>query len=94
MLIAGARIYARMGDSMKIVFPSLWHIGLGYIGLPPAAVFASCSIQVNGIDVSEPVINRTKHKRIDRCPASVLFVRVTMVVGLYRKIWCITLPTV
>lgn len=38
-------------------FSSLSVIGLGYIGLPTAAVFASRKIKVIGVDVSEKAVN-------------------------------------
>ena len=32
-------------------------IGLGYIGLPTAAMFASHGVKVVGVDISETVVN-------------------------------------
>ncbi|MDR7119298.1 UDP-N-acetyl-D-mannosamine dehydrogenase [Rheinheimera soli] len=40
-----------------MMFSSLSVIGLGYIGLPTAAVFASRKIKVIGVDVSEKAVN-------------------------------------
>lgn len=38
-------------------FNTISVIGLGYIGLPTAAMFASCQKQVVGVDINESVVN-------------------------------------
>ncbi len=40
-----------------MVFEKISVIGLGYIGLPTAAMFASCKKKVVGVDVNERVVN-------------------------------------
>ena len=42
---------------MKFLYKTVSVVGLGYIGLPTAAVLASRGIQVIGVDVSEKVVN-------------------------------------
>lgn len=42
---------------MKFPYKTVSVVGLGYIGLPTAAVLASRGIQVIGVDVSEKVVN-------------------------------------
>ena len=39
-------------------------IGLGYIGLPTAAMFASRNVQVLGVDVNEEVVDTINHGKI------------------------------
>ncbi|WP_223669277.1 UDP-N-acetyl-D-mannosamine dehydrogenase [Kangiella shandongensis] len=45
-------------------FDSVSVVGLGYIGLPTAAMFASRKVSVTGIDVSEKVINTINDGKI------------------------------
>ena len=40
-----------------MAFETISIIGLGYIGLPTAAVFASCKIKVIGVDVNQAVVD-------------------------------------
>jgi UDP-N-acetyl-D-mannosaminuronic acid dehydrogenase len=42
---------------MQTKFQTISVIGLGYIGLPTAAVFASCKIKVIGIDVNQDIVD-------------------------------------
>ena len=37
--------------------PSVVMIGLGYIGLPTAALIASKGIQVTGVDIDQNIVN-------------------------------------
>ena len=37
-------------------------IGLGYIGLPTAAILASKGLNVTGIDISEKVVKKNKSR--------------------------------
>ena len=39
-------------------------IGLGYIGLPTAAIFASKKIKVIGVDVNEKIVNTVNQGKI------------------------------
>ncbi|WP_106496131.1 nucleotide sugar dehydrogenase [Lentibacillus sp. Marseille-P4043] len=39
-------------------------VGLGYIGLPTAIMFAKHGFQVHGVDVNEDVINKLSHKEL------------------------------
>ena len=39
-------------------------IGLGYIGLPTAAVFASKKIKVVGVDIGEKIVNTINKGKI------------------------------
>lgn len=39
-------------------------VGLGYIGLPTAVMFADCGIRVLGVDVNEEVVNRLNKKQL------------------------------
>jgi len=39
------------------LFNSLCVVGLGYIGLPTAAIFAKSGIKVSGVDISEKTVN-------------------------------------
>lgn len=45
-------------------FKTISVIGLGYIGLPTAAVFASRKISVIGVDVDQHVVNTINHGKI------------------------------
>jgi len=42
---------------MNLPFETISIVGLGYIGLPTAAVFASCKIKVIGVDVNQHVVD-------------------------------------
>ena len=47
-----------------MTFKTISVIGLGYIGLPTAAVFASRGIEVIGVDVSEKTVNTINEGRV------------------------------
>jgi len=47
-----------------VTFKTISVIGLGYIGLPTAAVFASRGIDVIGVDVSEKTVNTINEGRV------------------------------
>ncbi len=38
-------------------------MGLGYIGLPTAVMFASCGFRVHGVDINQEVINSLSLKK-------------------------------
>jgi UDP-N-acetyl-D-mannosaminuronic acid dehydrogenase len=38
-------------------FKSISVIGLGYIGLPTAAIFANCNLRVIGVDINQEIVN-------------------------------------
>ena len=44
------------------MFNKLCVVGLGYIGLPTAVMFANNGIKVHGVDVSEKVVNSINNK--------------------------------
>jgi len=44
--------------------PKVVIMGLGYIGLPTAALIASRGIQVHGVDVSEKIVKMTNEGRV------------------------------
>ena len=46
-----------LNDDLNIPFLRVSVVGLGYIGLPTAAVLASCKIQVIGVDVDDKIID-------------------------------------
>jgi UDP-N-acetyl-D-mannosaminuronic acid dehydrogenase len=48
----------------EVTFKTISVIGLGYIGLPTAAVFASRGIDVIGVDVSEKTVNTINEGRV------------------------------
>jgi UDP-N-acetyl-D-mannosaminuronic acid dehydrogenase len=48
----------------KLYFDRICMIGLGYIGLPTAAMFASRNVQVLGVDVSEEVVDTINRGKI------------------------------
>lgn len=49
---------------MNHSFSKVSVIGLGYIGLPTAAVFASCGIKVLGVDINKDVVDRINRGEI------------------------------
>jgi len=46
-----------MGKQRKIRFESVSFFGLGYVGLPTAAVFADAGIKVIGVDINEKAVD-------------------------------------
>lgn len=49
---------------MMLPFENVSVIGLGYVGLPTAAVLASRGMQVTGVDISESAVNTINQGRI------------------------------
>ena len=47
-----------------MAFETISVIGLGYIGLPTAAVFASCKIKVIGVDVNQAAVDTVNEGKI------------------------------
>lgn len=66
-------------------FSSLSVIGLGYIGLPTAAVFASRKIKVIGVDVSEKAVNTINRGQIHIVEPDLDIAVHTAVTGGYLK---------
>src|SRR5690348_4050822 len=53
-----------MSDTAPTTSPSLCVLGLGYIGLPTASMFAVSGLQVLGVDVNTRVVEWLKAGRI------------------------------
>ncbi|GAB6077209.1 UDP-N-acetyl-D-mannosamine dehydrogenase [Desulfurobacterium crinifex] len=49
---------------MKLEFPKVVVMGLGYIGLPTSALIASKGVSVHGVDVNENVVNTINEGKI------------------------------
>ena len=49
---------------MNLPFETISIVGLGYIGLPTAAVFASRKVQVIGVDVSQHAVDTINRGQI------------------------------
>jgi UDP-N-acetyl-D-mannosaminuronic acid dehydrogenase len=39
-------------------------VGLGYIGLPTAVMFANHGKQVHGVDINEEIVNKINRKQL------------------------------
>src|SRR4051794_2474927 len=52
------------GQALKRVFQTISVVGLGYIGLPTAAMFASRKIKVVGVDVNEQTVETINAGRV------------------------------
>ena len=59
---------------MAFVFKKICVVGLGYIGLPTAAMFASRKVQVVGLEVNEAVATNRHQSRYDNQDCKALFV--------------------
>ena len=55
------------GTKMKseLPFKRISVVGLGYIGLPTAAMFASCKVEVVGVDVNQQTVDTINQGRIN-----------------------------
>lgn len=70
---------------MMLPFENISVIGLGYVGLPTAAVLASRGMQVTGVDISETAVNTINQGRIHIVePELDMLVRAAVTTGKLR----------
>ncbi len=72
---------------MQTTFNRISVVGLGYIGLPTAAIIASRNVEVIGVDVSENVVNIINQGKIHIVePDLDILVRATVQTGKLRAV--------
>ena len=72
---------------MQPTFNRISVVGLGYIGLPTAAIIASRNVEVIGVDVSENVVNTINQGKIHIIePDLDILVRATVQTGKLKAV--------